>query len=186
MRVIYNSLFYKSLAALRYLALRVYYFRRFHCPTLSMIGTRCGIHISAAGQIHCAGRIIINDQVMLQTQGEGELHIGDRFYCNRYSRIVAHEKIEIGSHVTIGQMVSILDHDHHYHFVDGNMQLAGYDTAAIRIGSHVWIADKVTILKGVSIGNNVVIAANALVNKDVPDNCIVGGVPAKILKSIQA
>ena len=81
-------------------------------------------------------------------------------------------------------MVSILDHDHHYDLEDGQLKLSGYDTAPIKIGYNVWIADKVTILRGVTIGNNVVIAANAVINKDVPDGVIVGGVPAKILKEL--
>jgi maltose O-acetyltransferase len=151
---------------------------------MSMIGSGCGIHISRQGRVRCAGRIIVNDRVMLQTQSSGTLSIGEQFYINRYSRIVAHERIEIGRNVTIGQMVTILDHDHHYTFVGEDMKLAGYDTAPVKIGSNVWIADKVTILKGVTIGNNVVVAANALVNKDVPDNSVVGGVPAKVLKSL--
>jgi len=150
-----------------------------------MIGTRCGLYISREGALRCAGRIILNDDTTLQTQGRGQLLLGDRFCLNRYSRLVAHERIEVGHHVTIGQMVSILDHDHHYELIDGQLQLQGYDTAPIRIGNHVWIADKVTILKGVTIGSNVVIAANSVVNQDVPDNSVVGGVPARVLKQLR-
>ena len=53
------------------------------------------------------------------------------------------------------------------------------------IGSDVWIGGNVTILPGVTIGSNVVIAAGAVVTKDVPDNCIVGGVPAKLIREIE-
>ena len=49
----------------------------------------------------------------------------------------------------------------------------------------VWIGDKVTILPGVRIGENSIIGANALVTKDVPANCVVGGVPAKLIKIIK-
>lgn len=52
----------------------------------------------------------------------------------------------------------------------------------IKIGHDVWIGAKATVMDGVSIGNGVVIAAGALVNKDVPDYAIVGGVPAKVIK----
>lgn len=54
----------------------------------------------------------------------------------------------------------------------------------VTIGNDVWIGGDVTILPGVTIGNNVVVAAGAVVTKDVPDNCVVGGVPAKIIKKI--
>ena len=55
----------------------------------------------------------------------------------------------------------------------------------VTIGNDVWIGGNVTILPGVTIGNNVVIAAGAVVTKDVPDNCVIGGVPAKKIKDIE-
>ena len=54
----------------------------------------------------------------------------------------------------------------------------------ISIGNNVWICDNVVILAGAKIGNNCVIAANSVVNKEFPDNCLIGGVPAKIIKKI--
>ena len=55
----------------------------------------------------------------------------------------------------------------------------------VTIGNDVWIGANCTILPGVTIGNNVVVAAGAVVTKDVPDNCVAGGVPAKIIKEIE-
>ena len=55
----------------------------------------------------------------------------------------------------------------------------------VNIGNDVWIGGNVTILPGVTIGNNVVVAAGAVVTKDVPDNCVVGGVPARVIKEIE-
>ena len=182
MYLIYKSLFYKITAVLRFLLLKIWYFRRLSVAELSMIGRKCGIYIQGKGRIHCQGRMILNDHVMLQSKGL--LEIGGHFGINSYSRIIAHEHIQIGHHVTIGQMVSILDHDHDFSIQEGNLVLDGYQTAPIHIGNHVWIGDKVTVLKGVSIGNNVVVGAHTLVNKDVPDNCIIGGVPFKILKRL--
>nr|WP_324248840.1 DapH/DapD/GlmU-related protein [Streptococcus macedonicus] len=54
----------------------------------------------------------------------------------------------------------------------------------VTIGNDVWIGGNVTILPGVTIGNNVVVAAGAVVTKDIPDNCVVAGVPAKMIKTI--
>lgn len=164
----------------RYYLLRAYYYRRLSINKISMIGSRCGIHILKSGEMICDGRIIVNDDVMIYTKGK--LTIGAFFGINRYSRIVAHEKISIGHHVTIGQMVSILDHDHAYLMVNGDLTLDDYNCSPITIGNNVWIGDKVTILKGVEVGNNVIIGANSLINKKVPDNCIVGGNPFKIIK----
>ena len=55
----------------------------------------------------------------------------------------------------------------------------------ITIGNDVWIGGNCTILPGVTIGNNVVVAAGAVVTKDVPDNCVVGGVPAKVIRELE-
>ena len=182
MKLYYKSRWYKSISVGRYLLLRWWYGKQFRCPNLSMIGKDCGIHIFKDGHIHCKERIIVDDHVMLFAKGQ--LNIGQRFCINRYSRIVAHDQINIGDHVTIGQMVSILDHDHRYQMKDGQLGLDGYTTAPITIGNNIWIGDKCTILKGVTIGDNVVVGAQTLVHKDVPPNVVIGGTPFKILKNL--
>ena len=55
----------------------------------------------------------------------------------------------------------------------------------VNIGDDVWIGGKVTITPGVTIGNNVVIASGAVVTKDIPDNTLVAGVPAKVIKELE-
>ena len=184
MRLFYKSRWYKFCCVLRYFITRLFHFNRFHCNGLSMIGKRCGIHIFKEGQIQCKGRIIINDDSMLYAKGH--LDIGKCFNMNSYSRIVAHDKIIIGNNVTIGQFVAILDHDHKYEVKGEDLQLTGFKTAPVKIGNNVWIADKCTILKGVTIGNNVVVGANTLIHKDIPNDVVVGGNPFKILKRIES
>ena len=56
---------------------------------------------------------------------------------------------------------------------------------SFRRKNDVWIGGNVTITSGVNIGNNVVVAAGAVVTKNVPDNCMVGGVPARIIREIE-
>ena len=182
MRVIYKSTFYKICAVLRFWALKLFYAGKLKAPVTSMVGRHCGFYIQGKGRVECMGRILLNDHVMIQAKGI--LSLGAELGVNSYSRIVAHEKISIGDHVTIGQMVGILDHDHDFSMQEGNLKLDGYKTAPISIGNNVWIGDKSTVLKGVTIGNNVVIGAGTLVNKNVPDNCVIGGVPFKVLKEL--
>ena len=90
--------------------------------------------------------------------------------------------IEIGDNVLIGQQVVIATLNH-----DLNPQKrANMLPAPVRIGNGVWVGAHATILSGVTVGDGAVIAAGAVVNKDVPANAVVGGVPAKIIKQIKA
>lgn len=91
--------------------------------------------------------------------------------------------IEIGNNVTITQNVT-------FHTHDGGVGLFRKEypginiMGKIKIGNNVFVGSHTIFLPGVTIGNNVVIAAGSVISKDVPDNVIVGGVPAKIIKSI--
>lgn len=88
--------------------------------------------------------------------------------------------IEIGDGAFIGQQVVIATINHDiYPDKRGNMQ-----TAPVKIGKRVWVGAHATILAGVTVGDNAVIAAGAVVTRDVPENSVVGGVPAKIIKYI--
>jgi maltose O-acetyltransferase len=139
-------------------------------------------------KIHPKGQITLGKKAILSSYSYIEsyfpIHIGSNFFLNKYSRIISKESITIGDHVTIAQFVSILDHDHDYFYLDGNLNLENYNTSPIAIGNNVLISDKVTICKGVTIGDNVIIGANSVVTKNIPSNCIVAGIPARIIKPI--
>jgi len=139
--------------------------------------------IKDQGKIKVGKKSMIYDYVEIQSRNK--IKIGNHFSINNFSRIVALNNIEIGDNVTIAQFVTILDHDHDFKFVNHSMILEGYKTKPISIGNNVWIADKVTILKGVNIGNNVIIGANSLVNKDIPDNSIAAGNPCSVIKFLK-
>ena len=88
--------------------------------------------------------------------------------------------IEIGDNVLIGQQVVIATLNHDLIPEKRGSMIP----APVKIGNGVWIGAHATILSGVTIGNGAVVAAGAVVTKDVPENTVVGGVPAKIIKSI--
>ena len=89
--------------------------------------------------------------------------------------------IEIGDNVLIGQQVVIATINH-----DLNPQKrANMLPAPVKIGNGVWIGTHSTILLGVTIGENSIVAAGAVVTKDVPENVVVAGVPAKIIKKLE-
>lgn len=100
-------------------------------------------------------------------------------FINRNSMIVSMEKIFIGSGVTIGPNVCIYDHDHNIGRRKGEETFC---SSPVIIKQNAWIGANVVITRGVTIGKNSVIAAGAVVTSDVQENCIVGGVPAKVIK----
>lgn len=175
--------FFHSLSGLiRFLALKAIYTRNLVTDGLSIVESGGMIRIFRPGFIKLGARSRIYSHAKIISKGS--LIIGKRLHLNDYSRIVAHESIQIGDNVTIAQFVTILDHDHDFHLERGNMVLSGYITRPIKIGSNVWLGDKVTILKGVNIGDNVIIGANSLVHRDIPSNSIAAGCPARVIRSI--
>ena len=98
-------------------------------------------------------------------------------YINRFCHIKCYSEINIGDNVVISENVSMWDSDVH--------EVLNYNhsmTEPINIGNHVWIGTNTIILKGVNIGNNSIIGAGSVVNRDIPDNCLAAGNPAKVIK----
>ncbi|HTW93391.1 MAG TPA: acyltransferase [Tepidisphaeraceae bacterium] len=106
------------------------------------------------------------------------IHLGHGSYFNRYTMIDAHERIEFGSHCIIGPFCYFTDADHQIE--EGKpIRLQPMKTAPVRIGKDVWIGAHVCVLKGVTIGDGAVVAAGAVVTREVPPNAKVAGVPAR-------
>ena len=97
--------------------------------------------------------------------------------------------MRIGKNLLTGRWVTITDNAHGTtNLCDVQVAPATrklYSKGDVIIGNDVWIGDKATILPGVTIGNGAIIAANAVVTKDVPAYTVVGGNPAKIIKTIE-
>ncbi|WP_415526516.1 acyltransferase [Clostridium sp.] len=126
----------------------------------------------------------ISDYVNIKCYRNSELCIGENTFIGPFSIIHCRKSINIGNNCMIGEAVSIRDNDHKFREKNKNYNQQGFDIKKTAIGDNVWIGAKVTILSGVIIGDNSIIGANTLVNKDIPDNTIVGGVPVKIIKRI--
>lgn len=182
MKLYHRSKYYLLKAVLRALLFKYLNLKKFKFSNLVIIGNKSGFYSKNNGKIQVGKKSFFFDNV--EVQSRGLLKIGNNVHVNNYSRIVAFDKIIIGNNVTIAQFVSIIDHNHKFELINDKLELDGYTTSPITIGNNVWISDKVTILRGVTIGNNVIIGANSLVNKDIQSDSIVGGVPAKLLKSI--
>lgn len=106
-------------------------------------------------------------------------------FIGRNCVIAAKEKIIINKNCLIAEMVVIRDQDHAIDIFTGNSGSEGFTSSPIEIKENVWIASKATILKGVHIGKHSVVAASAVVTKDIPSYEVWGGVPAQFIKSVK-
>lgn len=111
------------------------------------------------------------------------IHVGEDFLTNYNVTILDIAPVHIGDYCMIGPNTLITTVGHPL-TPRGRREKKAY-SKPVTIGNDVWIGGNCTILPGVTIGNNVVVAAGAVVTKDVPDNCVVAGVPAKIIKKFE-
>lgn len=111
------------------------------------------------------------------------IEVGDEFLANYNVTILDIAKVQMGNNVWIGPGTLITSINHPLNPAGRRKHLG--IAKPIKIGNDVWIGGNATILPGVTIGNNVVVAAGAVVTKDIPDNSLVGGVPAKKIRELE-
>lgn len=112
-----------------------------------------------------------------------KIFIGNNFTGNYNLTILDFREVYIGDNVMIGPNTLISTVGHPLSPMGRRKHLG--IAKPIHIGNDVWLGGNVTILPGVTIGNNVIVAAGAVVNRDVPDNTLVGGVPARKIKDLE-
>jgi galactoside O-acetyltransferase len=111
------------------------------------------------------------------------IQIGNNVSINNAFSAVAFSKITIGDDTLIGVNCNIMDNDGH-NPNPNERNSNSIPTSEVIIGSNVFIGDNVTILKGVTIGANSVIGSGSIVTKNIPENTIAAGVPAKVIRNL--
>lgn len=161
------------------------------CPHSVMFGKK-GLLLGAK-RISIGSNTKFNDFFYLTVWGEGDgseaITIGNNCSFGAFSHITATNRIVIGDNCLTGKWVTISDNNH------GGTELSDLKLPPIKrkvcskgpvvIGDNVWIGEKATILSGVTIGCGAIVGANAVVTKDVPPYSVVGGNPARIIKTHQ-
>ena len=113
----------------------------------------------------------------------GDVIIGD------YTRVGLHNTIigpvRIGKNVNLAQGITVTALNHNFDDTTKRIDQQGVSTKAVIINDDVWIGANAVVLPGVTIGTHSVVAAGAVVSKDVPPYTIVAGVPAKVIKQLQ-
>lgn len=113
--------------------------------------------------------------------GHGAITIGDGVLLSPGTRLSACDHITIGNGVMMANGTYITDSD--WHTIYDRTQRSEKQTPVV-VGDNVWLGDHATVLKGVTIGENSVVAARAVVTRDVPANVIVAGNPAQVVKEL--
>lgn len=131
----------------------------------------------------------------LQVCKDGKIYMGKFTQLGPGSKIFSLDSVIVGDYTAIASNVTICDNNNHpvnpidrmilRQTPEGSFERSWIhsDSKPIVIGENVWVGENVRICKGVNIGNNSIIAANSVVTKDVPDNSIAAGNPAKIVKT---
>ncbi|MEM7691270.1 MAG: acyltransferase [Pseudomonadota bacterium] len=178
-------------AYLRYRSWYVNYFVRPECASLGGYATFMkpryvkiagpNIHIG-----HCFTAIgepmhRVEIGVWGREPGDGSVHIGDAVLMSPGARISASDEIRIGNGVMMAHGSYITDSD--WHTIYDRTKRSDRVTP-VKVGDNVWLGDHATILKGVTVGDNSVIAARSVVTRDVPANVIVAGNPAKVVREL--
>ena len=112
----------------------------------------------------------------------GDVIIGDHTRVGLHNTIIG--PVTIGSHVNLAQGITVTALNHNFADSEKRIDEQGVSTTPVVIEDDVWIGANAVVLPGVRIGNHSVIAAGAVVTKDVPPHSIVAGVPAKVIKKI--
>jgi acetyltransferase-like isoleucine patch superfamily enzyme len=150
--------------------------RKCFIDALSVNGIKLGNNVSIGKYttIECSGS--------LKSIGKG-LIVGDNVGMGTHGFFGCAGGIEIGSNTIFGNYVSLHSENHNYMNINIPIRLQGVSRKGIVIGNDCWIGAKVTILDAAHIGDGCIVAAGAVVRGEIPPYSVVGGVPAKIIKS---
>jgi acetyltransferase-like isoleucine patch superfamily enzyme len=113
---------------------------------------------------------------------EGEVHIGAKTVIGQECTISSFQRVSIGRECILADHVMLIDFDHGVVEVERPIRLQGIYKRDVRVGHNVWIGYGACLLRGVTVGDNAIIGTSAVVTKSVPNNAVVGGVPARLIR----
>lgn len=160
-----------------------------HLRRATSLGTR--VRLRGRPKVVAYGDLVIGDRVQLVSTvaklelvaGEGaELRIGERSLVNFGTSIVAYDRVSIGSRCLIGTNCMIVDTP--FHDVDPDRRLDPPPPQPVTIGDNVWLAARVVVLPGVTIGDDAVVGIGSIVTSDIPARTLAVGSPAKVVREL--
>ena len=163
------------------------WFMRLLAPLYQHRGKHSVIHRSARMdtppyRIFSLGDYSVIESFACINNAVGDVIIGDHTRIGLHNTIIG--PVDIGSHVNLAQGITVSALNHNFSDTNKRIDEQGVSTNPVTIEDDVWIGANAVILPGVTIGEHCVVAAGAVVTKDVPPHSLVAGVPAKVIKKI--
>ena len=163
------------------------WFIRLLAPLYQHRGRHSVIHHSARMDTPPYRKFSLGDYSVIESfacinNAVGDVMIGDHTRIGLHNTIIG--PVIIGSHVNLAQGITITALNHNFENSKKRIDEQGVSTSAVVIEDDIWIGANAVILPGVTIGHHSVVAAGAVVTKDVPPHSLVAGVPAKVIKQI--
>jgi acetyltransferase-like isoleucine patch superfamily enzyme len=148
---------------------------------LAFIGPRCVLQIGKRARIELGRWSWLGHGCKLRCH-EGVISIGAKTVFGQECTISAYQNVSIGRECVIADRVMMIDFDHGVVEVERPIRLQGIYKRDVHVGNNVWIGYGACVLRGVTVGDNAVIGTNAVVTRDVPDNAVVAGIPARVIR----
>ena len=163
------------------------WFVRMLAPLYQHRGKHSVIHRSARMDTPPYRKFSLGDYSVIESfacinNAVGDVIIGDHTRIGLHNTIIG--PVTIGCHVNLAQGITVTALNHNFEDSDKRIDEQGVSTTPVTIEDDIWIGANAVILPGVTIGNHSVVAAGAVVTKNVPPHSLVAGVPAKIIKQI--
>ena len=163
------------------------WFMRLLAPLYQHRGKHSVIHRSARMdtppyRLFSLGNYSVIESFACINNAVGDVIIGDHTRIGLHNTIIG--PVDIGNHVNLAQGITVTALNHNFSDTIKRIDEQGVSTNPVTIEDDVWVGANAVILPGVTIGEHCVVAAGAVVTKDVPPHSLVAGVPAKVIKNI--
>jgi len=162
---------------------------RYYLRSAEVLGSR--VRLWGVPSITNKGRLLVGNRVRLASTvatleigvgPDGVLEIGDNVLINYGCSIAATKLVRIGKRCNIGTHVTVIDNS--FHHLDPERRDETPASAPVVLEENVWLATRVVVLPGVTIGANSVVGAGSVVTHDIPPNVLAGGMPAKVIRPL--
>ncbi len=161
------------------------YGRRIELDGIAFIGKGVKIQIRPGAKLKLGRWCWIGSGTKIRVHG-GEVEIGAKTVIGEEVTFSAYEQITLGRESVIADRTMFIDFDHCVMEVERPIRQQGIYTKPVRVGHNAWLGYGASILRGVTMGDNCIVGTYAVVTKDIPDNSVVAGIPAKVIRTREA